>query len=260
MCCDDAADEHDLGPTPPFCTAFQPGTTLLAVGVEEGVVTLLDTGKDSRSQSGERRTHFLAHTNAIFDLAWVPTRRRHLTASGDQTIRQFDLEAFTELRAFRGHRASVKAVAPMDANTFASGARDGNICLWDDRLPEPRPALIIADAHSSAASGGGKRKRSLSAAPHPGQSVSSVVALQDASPKLVSAGATDGTMKVWTCAPSAAASAPPPRRRQRRARRRLRADSRRRRRGARARHQRRSRRTRMARGCWRRRRTGRVRV
>lgn len=97
-----------------------------------------------------------------------------------------------ELRTFRGHKGSVKAVTTRDGAVFASGGRDGSICLWDERAPTPRPVLSVPEAHAPTATApGNKRRRSGMSAP---QTVSSLVYLHD---KLASAGATDGAVKLW---------------------------------------------------------------
>ena len=53
--CEVVNDNHQLGPSPPFCTEFcpQPGKQhLVAVADEEGVVTLLDVTKPAQEQAG----------------------------------------------------------------------------------------------------------------------------------------------------------------------------------------------------------------
>ncbi|KAJ1569885.1 hypothetical protein HK096_011062 [Nowakowskiella sp. JEL0078] len=64
---------------------------LLAVGDEEGYITIFDTTKDNRSEQDVKR-RWVAHPNAVFDLAWTPCDRKLITASGDRTARVFDVE------------------------------------------------------------------------------------------------------------------------------------------------------------------------
>ena len=67
------------------------------------------------------------------------------------------------MREFRGgHHGSVKSVCVRDANIFASGARDGAICVWDVRVP--RPLLLLADAHvpPTRAAASKRRRTSIS--------------------------------------------------------------------------------------------------
>ena len=148
MCCDEARDLYQLDPAPPFAAQFAPGTTVVAVGHEEGQVSLVDTALGS--EHPENGSRLFCHMNAIFDLAWVPGQQQLLTASGDQTIRLFDVRAQAELRCFRGHRASVKAVSPLDGAIFASGGRDGSICMWDDRQSTASSGAVTLCPRSSA--------------------------------------------------------------------------------------------------------------
>lgn len=195
MCCNEQLDWYKLGHTPPFAAQFLPGTQKVAIGDEEGFCMLVDTTPHA-SGAVAQSIHFSCHTNAIFDLQWVPGQQQLLTASGDQTVRLFDVSRQVALRCFRGHRASVKSLSTLDASTFASGGRDGTVCLWDDRLPEPRPTLIVPNAHDAPMAGKRKRAAALPVASTV-QSVSCVCALHDAAPKLATAGASDGAIKLW---------------------------------------------------------------
>ena len=58
-----------------------------------------------------------------------------LTAAGDQSVALWDTNTAQLLGSFLGHRASVKSVSPWPAchDVFASGGRDGAICLFDSR-------------------------------------------------------------------------------------------------------------------------------
>ena len=141
-----------------------------------------------------------AHQNALFDLAWA-SHDRILTGSGDQTCRLFDVASTREIQVFRGHTGSVKAVSvkPVEPNTFASSARDGNVLIWDARAGGT-PVVRISGAHRRVMdTGGAKRKRGGDAVASVGaaQSVSSLVYLRNATSMLATAGATDGTVKVW---------------------------------------------------------------
>lgn len=199
MSCDPLHDRHTVGGGPPFAAEFcrNPGREhMVAVADEEGIVTVLDSTRSTQSQAGEGRVDWRAHFNAIFDLAWLPGQDRLLTASGDQSCRLFDVHTQQEVRSFRGHKGSVKAITALDANLFASGARDGCVCLWDQRMQHERPVAQLQEVHAPAAGAAMKRRRSGQPTP---SSVSSLLFLGDAAPgaRLVSAGATDGAIKLW---------------------------------------------------------------
>ena len=103
---------------------------------------------------------FPAHHNALFDLAWVAGERRLVTGSGDQTCKLFDVETKLELSSYHAHRGSVKSVSvrPGAPHLFASGARDGDIHIWDARAGTA-PVVTVLNAHYSPDAAGGKRKR-----------------------------------------------------------------------------------------------------
>lgn len=196
LCCDEERDAYVVGPAPPFAAQFAPGSRTVAVGDEDGFVTIVDTAQTSSAGTGNT-IQLACHANAIFDLSWVPGRNELLTSSGDQTVRLFDVRTQAQTRCFRGHQGSVKTISSLDASTFASGGRDGNICVWDGRLPEARPALVVANAHDVHAPGKRKRSGVAQGTQAGGQSVSCVCFIHDDVAKLATAGASDGAIKIW---------------------------------------------------------------
>lgn len=55
-------------------------------------------------------TDWQAHNNAIFDMTWMESEEKILTASGDQTVVMWDVEKQDKLNVFRGHTSSVRCV------------------------------------------------------------------------------------------------------------------------------------------------------
>ena len=51
-----------------------------------------------------------AHSNAVFDLAWMSKEDKILTGSGDQTICLWDATTAKKLLTFKGHTSSVRSV------------------------------------------------------------------------------------------------------------------------------------------------------
>lgn len=171
--------------SPPFVVRFcqeTRGCALLAVADEEGTVTLADTsrrlpGPASAEYDFRPEAQWVAHDNAIFDVAWCRGDARMLTASGDQTVRLWDVETMVPHRTFRGHHGSVKAVAVQPesgGDVFASCGRDGAIALWDaregrrrtrseghgaDGEPASAPAAMLERAHEPPAAMGGGTAR-----------------------------------------------------------------------------------------------------
>ncbi|XP_067901929.1 denticleless protein homolog [Heterodontus francisci] len=207
-------DEHtsygDLGvPVPPFRCLWSTAEQLhqvLAVVNEEGVVKLYDTECHNKEDPTFRA--WLAHNNAVFDLAWVPGEPKLVTASGDQTAKLWDVKVSELLGTFKGHQCSLKSVAfgKQEKAVFCTGGRDGNIMVWDTRSSKKdgfyRQVKQITGAHNMQAKQTPpkqKKRRLASRGLAPSvdfqQSVT-VVIFRDEN-TLISAGAVDGVIKVW---------------------------------------------------------------
>ncbi|NXT50825.1 DTL protein, partial [Pluvianellus socialis] len=196
-------------PVPPFGCTFSTAPNLehvLAVANEEGFVRLYDT--EAQTTSKVIFKEWQAHSNAVFDLAWVPGEHRIVTASGDQTAKVWDVRAGELLGVCKGHQCSLKSVtfSRFDKAVFCTGGRDGNIMVWDTRCNKKdgfyRQVNQISGAHNvvdkqTPSKPKKKRQNLRGLAPLVDfqQSVT-VVLLQDEH-TLISAGAVDGVIKVW---------------------------------------------------------------
>ncbi|NWR47598.1 DTL protein, partial [Regulus satrapa] len=196
-------------PVPPFGCAFSTAPNLehvLAVANEEGFVRLYDT--EAQTTSKLIFKEWQAHSNAVFDLAWVPGEHRIVTASGDQTAKVWDVRAGELLGICKGHQCSLKSVAfsKFEKAVFCTGGRDGNILVWDTRCNKKdgfyRQVNQISGAHNvvdkqtpSKLKKKRQNVRGLAPLVDFQQSVT-VVLLQDEH-TLISAGAVDGVIKVW---------------------------------------------------------------
>ncbi|KPP63132.1 hypothetical protein Z043_118634, partial [Scleropages formosus] len=149
---------------PPFVCSFS----------TEGIVRIYDTDK----QKNQVLKEWMAHDNAVFDIAWVPGEPKLVTASGDQMAKLWDVNAGEMLGIFKGHQCSLKSVAftrqekgstcvpveprraaPVEneclsfsAAVFCTGGRDGNIMIWDTRCSKKdgyyRQVKQISGAHN----------------------------------------------------------------------------------------------------------------
>ncbi|MDB5313209.1 MAG: domain, G-beta repeat [Gemmataceae bacterium] len=73
-----------------------------------------------------------ARGDAANQIAFTPDGRRAVIASGDRSVRLFDVEGRRDLKRFIGHTASVWAVALSADGRFAlSGGMDGTARVWD---------------------------------------------------------------------------------------------------------------------------------
>uniref|UniRef100_S4RC75 Denticleless E3 ubiquitin protein ligase homolog (Drosophila) n=1 Tax=Petromyzon marinus TaxID=7757 RepID=S4RC75_PETMA len=207
-----APDEHKVfgtagDPVPAFACPFsrEAGSHhLLAVPSEDGVVQIYDTEKPHKGSRVLKA--WLAHSNAVFDCAWMPGESKLVTASGDQMAKLWDVCAGEALGSFKGHQCSLKSVAfsQSEKAVFCTGGRDGNIMVWDIRCSKRdgfySAVKRIGSAHNAPAkiSVTPKRRntpRGMAPSVDSQQSVTAVI-FQDEK-TLVSSGAVDGVIKVW---------------------------------------------------------------
>ncbi|XP_054617949.1 denticleless protein homolog [Dunckerocampus dactyliophorus] len=205
-------DEHisygNLGDSvPPFGLSFSSAREIqdvLAVANEEGIVRIYNTERRGNPLLKE----WLAHENAVFDIAWVPGESQLVTAAGDQMARLWDVKSGELLGSFKGHLCSLKSVAFTleDRAVFCTGARDGNILVWDTRCSKKdgfyKQVKQIRGAHNKAEANppSKTKKRRLSTrgmAPSVDTQQSVTVVLFRDQHTLISSGAVDGVVKMW---------------------------------------------------------------
>ncbi|MED6270698.1 hypothetical protein CHARACLAT_013042 [Characodon lateralis] len=205
-------DEHiSYGNTgdsvPPFGLTFSSAGDMhnvLAAANEEGIVRIYDT----ESRENPLLKEWLAHENAVFDIAWVPGEPQLVTAAGDQMARLWDVKSGESLGSFKGHLCSLKSVAfaPEEKAVFSTGSRDGNIMVWDIRCSQKdgfyRQVNQIRGAHNKSEtnlpSKTKKRRSSMRGmAPSVDFQQSVTVVLFRDQHTLMSSGAVDGVIKMW---------------------------------------------------------------
>ncbi|EST07690.2 WD40 repeat [Kalmanozyma brasiliensis GHG001] len=169
--------------------AVNPSAQWLAVGDDEGRITLLNTlpWQDISAEHTSSNPQWQASsTSAVFELAWRFDDRSILSGASDFSIRSWDTEYQKCTAMFQGHRGSPRTIV-YDPTTngdggcgmvFASAARDGTIRIWDARTSSRhvvvgddgeedcigiRPVLTIDAAHSagpaSTATSSGKGRK-----------------------------------------------------------------------------------------------------
>ncbi|AES74373.1 putative transcription factor WD40-like family [Medicago truncatula] len=115
---------------------------ILALSNEEGYVSFFDTRRKfavpqclERNAEEARICEWSSHNNAVFDVNWIKDDTQILTASGDQTVKVWDVQEKKCLGVLTGHTGSVKSISshPTNPDILVSGSRDGSFRLWDLR-------------------------------------------------------------------------------------------------------------------------------
>ncbi|WCJ21070.1 Transducin/WD40 repeat-like superfamily protein [Euphorbia peplus] len=206
------AVQHNAQETPPLALSFanrSSNSHILAVSDEDGYVTLFDIRNKfpshaSHQESSEkaRISDWVAHQNAIFDICWIKEDTNMLTASGDQTIKLWDVQEKKCTGVLLGHTGSIKSICshPTNSDVLVSGSRDGSFAIWDLRCKNSSASIcnegfitsttMVTRAHPSLQA---KRVRRGKAA---SMSITSVLYLRDEI-SIVTAGAVDSILKFW---------------------------------------------------------------
>ncbi|WVZ15258.1 hypothetical protein V8G54_012824 [Vigna mungo] len=179
---------------------------ILAVSDEDGYVSLFDTRRKCPVTSNfeenteeEKICDWVSHQNAVFDTCWIKEDMQILTASGDQTIKLWDVQEQKCVAVLMGHTGSVKSMCPhpTNADIIVSGSRDGSFRIWDLRCKSTKRGEVsicsmdgVNGAHVSSQTRRTRRGKAAS------MSITSVLYLKD-QVSLATAGAVDSVLKFW---------------------------------------------------------------
>lgn len=101
---------------------------MLAVGDEEGRLTLLRTDKENDINSVDFHHSFYCHPQPILDVKWSQDDTMLVTALIDRLARVWDVDTRTCLAEFPGHKDAVKSV-----NWHPSNIRKAALVIWKKR-------------------------------------------------------------------------------------------------------------------------------
>jgi len=113
----------------PYCSISWKNT--IAVGLGSGDITILNgtTGSQVATLSG--------HTKTVNSLAVSSAGALFVSGSGDNTIKQWDLQTGGVIKTLYGHTRAVLSVSiSADCATIASASDDATVCLWDIQTGE----------------------------------------------------------------------------------------------------------------------------
>ncbi|CAH2045156.1 unnamed protein product [Thlaspi arvense] len=202
--------EHEGIRTPPLAVSFcksSRNSQVFAVSDEDGYVSLFNSSKRFASSSSHQENtenarfrDWVAHYNAVFDISWIKGDSCLLTASGDQTIKVWDVEESKCTGVLVGHTGTVKSMSshPTNSDLLVSGSRDGCFALWDMRCKSSshndesciNSTGMVKGAHLSPLSKRNTRRKAASS------SITSVLYLKDEI-TIATAGAPDSALKFW---------------------------------------------------------------
>ncbi|KAI8979395.1 WD40-repeat-containing domain protein [Mycotypha africana] len=182
---------------------------LLAVGDEEGRVSLIRTDKSNERPNLAFHQSFYCHRHVVTDVKWSRDDSMLLTVANDRLARLWDTQTCSILAEFHGHQDFVKSVNwhPIDQHVFVTTAKDGSFRVWDTRynrkisettddaskLIQYEPVKVVENAHIPKDKKPTKKNEKSSHI----RSVTSALFLPYDTQKVISSGCTDGTIKLW---------------------------------------------------------------
>ncbi|CAO3665711.1 unnamed protein product [Rhizopus microsporus] len=205
-------------PDSEFCTPFYCDFAntaydghLVAIGDEEGRVSLLRTDKDNSINNSQFHHSFYCHKHAISDVKWSADDSLLLTASHDRLVRLWDTETRSTLADFAGHDDIIKSVNwhPTNQHLIITGSKDGSFRIWDTRfnqkpgtdsadspdIPIYSPIKTTMNAHDINQGSRSTKKSGLK--PLVIRSVTSAIFINNHEEKVITSGSVDGTIKLW---------------------------------------------------------------
>ncbi|KAI3387384.1 hypothetical protein SNEBB_006500 [Seison nebaliae] len=111
---------------------------VLATGSNDKLIKIIRfNDKNSSIDINNHITNqFAFHEGTIRDICFIPKSYSLLSVGGDRIINLIDIQSQKKVKIFRGHSDMILSVHSWDGTHFATASQDGNVRLWDTRLPE----------------------------------------------------------------------------------------------------------------------------
>lgn len=116
-------------------------STRVLVGMDTGGIAMWELTDNLRTFI--QQSSATEHDNIVSSVCVCHGNSRAVSASHDNSIKIWDLESFSSVHTFTGHKDVIHCVCshPTQSEVFLSASRDGNICLWDTRKSKPAARL-----------------------------------------------------------------------------------------------------------------------
>jgi WD40 repeat protein len=133
-----------------WSVAFSPDGQTMAIGRDDGIVTLWNTSTE------QVRARLKGHTATIMAVAFSPDGKTLASGSVDGNVKLWDVATGQERITLKGHTDAVYSVAfAPDGLTLATGSADTTVKVWhaaaDKEALAPKSELDPHDPESSAA-------------------------------------------------------------------------------------------------------------
>ncbi len=132
-------------PSPARAAAFAPQARLLAVGCDDGSISVWDLNGPTRIRTLE------GHVGTVYSVAFSPDGTRLATCGNDGSLRLWDCDSWERVLDRRDHGSYVHSVRfSPDGTRIVTASGDGTLRLWDSvgkpqRLAERRAAEATRD-------------------------------------------------------------------------------------------------------------------
>ncbi|KAG1470427.1 hypothetical protein G6F56_002693 [Rhizopus delemar] len=181
------------------------GGNVVAIGDEDGRVSLIRTDKKNSQEDSDFHHTFYCHRHGVSDVKWSQDDTMLLTASYDRLVKLWDVETRKCLASFPEHEDLVRSANwhPINPYSIVSSSKDGSFRIYDMRCnqkdSEEENDVVIYDPIVKVPNAHHLKTKPTSSS-EMGQTIRSVTCalfsgIDDT--KVITSGSTDGAIKLW---------------------------------------------------------------